>query len=347
MTQKDQLPSLPAFNYYPSKEMLQAFEKAFGTSDRKHERAIVKNHIARTDGMNVNDMLDNLERNIERAKTEKEKQQMTALRSRTVSLMDLSVRLYEEFRENPNSLANWFDAMYKAVEKADTSLLIPDTKILRLPIELAQFIRIEYQETNQQDRELFNRIIFDTLKLDEHKTYFIKTGTFSSKFQFHNARCKEPLEMGEYFQVIQNFAMSVGAGNCVDLVVREYIEDVEDNPTIYNGMPLHTEYRAFVDCDKDEVIGIVPYWNPLVMKRALRMQISDQMEQDYNTYLAHEDVLMSRYNRHVHHVERQLKAVLPHLNLKGKWSIDVMQNGEDFYLIDMATMETSALTELL
>ncbi len=44
--------------------------------------------------------------------------------------------------------------------------------------------------------------------------------------------------MGEYFQVINNFAMEVGAGMSVDIVAREYIEDVEENPTIYNGMPL-------------------------------------------------------------------------------------------------------------
>lgn len=89
---------------------------------------------------------------------------------------------------------------------------MPKTKVERLPVELAQFIRLDYQDTTQESREIFNQIIFKLLELEEDKTYFIKTGTFSSKFQYHNARCTEPLEMGEYFQVVNNFAMEVGAG---------------------------------------------------------------------------------------------------------------------------------------
>lgn len=43
-------------------------------------------------------------------------------------------------------------------------------------------------------------------------------------------------------------------------------------------------------------------------------------------------------------------ALLPALNLRGKWSIDVMVNdvdGEQIYLIDMAPAGTSALVEAL
>lgn len=71
--------------------------------------------------------------------------------------------------------------------------------------------------------------------------------------------------------------MTVGTGHTVDLVVREYIEDVENNPTIYNGMPLRTEFRAFVDWDKNELIGVVPYWHPIVMKHALKSGLSESI----------------------------------------------------------------------
>ena len=37
--------------------------------------------------------------------------------------------------------------------------------------------------------------------------------------------------------------------------------------------------------------------------------------------------------------------MLPEINLTGQWSVDIMQNGNDFYIIDMAPAATSALKE--
>ncbi len=38
-------------------------------------------------------------------------------------------------------------------------------------------------------------------------------------------------------------------------------------PCIYKGLPLHTEYRVFVDADEKKVLGLNPYWEPEVMKQ--------------------------------------------------------------------------------
>lgn len=325
--------------YYPSKQALSALVSQFQTPALKE--AIKPGYIARTDGMNVDEMVDMLEQLAE------QDPKHAGLLSRTLSVSDLSVNLYKRFSENPNSLYNWFPAVQNALENSQSNLKTPLTKTLRLPIELAQFIRIEYQETSQKDKELFNNFIFEQFGLEDDKTYFIKTGTFSSKFQFANAKCSEPREMGEYFQVINNFAMMVGAGHSVDVVVREYIEDVENNPTIYNGMPLRTEFRVFVDCDKDELIGVVPYWHPIVMERALKAGLADSIQADYKTYLSHEDKLTRDYNDNLNRVKQEVKNLLPHLNLTGQYSIDVMKNGDDLYVIDLALMSESALTELL
>lgn len=46
-----------------------------------------------------------------------------------------------------------------------------------------------------------------------------------------------------------------GVSTTNEWVVREFIPDKEGNPCIYKGLPLHTEYRVFVDCDTDEVLG--------------------------------------------------------------------------------------------
>ncbi|MGX1195740.1 hypothetical protein [Metabacillus sp. SLBN-84] len=332
-------PNLPArvndSAYYPSKEMLSEMIQNFQAPITKC--VIRPGFLARTDRFDVDKAVRDLEKHPERA----------GLLSRLLSVSDLSAKTYERFSNNPNSLYNWYPALELALLKSSSDLKTPDTKVLRLPIELAQFIRLEYQETSQTDKDLFNQFIFDQFGLEDGKTYFIKTGTFSSKFQFANAKCSEPREMGEYFQVVNNFAMEVGAGHSVDLVVREYIEDCEDNPTIYNGMPLRTEFRAFVDCDKNELIGIVPYWHPIVMKRALKNGLAESIQADYQTYLAHEDKLTEDYNENLSRVRREITELLPELALSGTYSIDVMKNGEDLYVIDMALMSESALADLL
>lgn len=103
----------------------------------------------------------------------------------------------------------------------------------------------------------------------------------------------------------------------------------------------------FVDCDKDELIGVVPYWHPIVMKRALKAGLSESVQQDYQTYLSHEQKLVDEYNEYLHRVRSEIKTILPNLHLSGTYSIDVMKNGDDLYVIDLALMSESALTELL
>lgn len=321
--------------YYPSKAALSDFVNNMQAAPVRE--AIKSGFIARTDGFDVDEMVAHLETIPEQA----------GLLSRLLSVSDITEKTYDRFADNPNSMYNWLPAVGHALDNTKTDLKSPNTKTLRLPIELAQFIRLEYQNTSQHDKDLFNKFIFDQFELEDGKTYFIKTGNFSSKFQFANAKCYEPREMGEYFQVINNFAMQVGAGNSIDLVVREYIEDKEDNPTIYNGMPLRTEFRAFVDCDKDELIGVVPYWHPIVMKRALKHGLADSIKADYKTYLSHEQTLVDEYNQFLPKVRQEIQNILPNLDLKGKYSVDIMKNGDDLYVIDLALMSESALTELL
>lgn len=341
------LPEKPLENtaYYPSLSQLKQVETLMSTVKSSHlankKSAIKAGFLARTDGFSF----DQIDEMIETAGKHN-----LALQSRMISVSDLTPKLYKRLSENKNSIANWFEPLKTAINNQEF-FKVPQTKILRLPIELAQFIRIEYPETRIEDRDAFNDFIFKAFELEDDKTYFIKTGNFSSKFQFANAKCSEPREMGEYFQVINNFAMEVGAGSTIDLTVREYIEDIENNPTIYNGMPLRTEFRAFVDFDKNEVFGTVPYWDPTVMKNVLKNQaiasLNPNIMQDFQTYLTHEDKLNKEFNTHVTTINKNLEKLIPNINLQGQYSIDVMKNGEDFYVIDMALMSESALVNLL
>lgn len=206
--------------------------------------------------------------------------------------------------------------------------------------------------------DLFCQKIF---RLQKEKEYFVKTGTFSSKYDFRNAHVqgeKEVSELGEYLLFIYNQACQMagplmhpctyGSGTTRSWVVREYIKDLEGNPCIYKGMPLHTEYRVFVDFDTKEILGISPYWKPDIMKQRFGHEKdadSPHNIHDYIIYLKHEKVLMSRYEKYKDKIEEQVQKLLPDIPLTGQWSMDIMQNGTDFYIIDMALAVNSALIE--
>ena len=203
-----------------------------------------------------------------------------------------------------------------------------------------------------------NRYCKRIFKLDEHEDYFIKTGTYSSKYEFRNAHIHDPKEineMGEYFLFLNHLTCSMasplnntcfyGANTTNEWVLRKYIKDKEHNPTIYNGLPLHTEYRVFVDFDADEVLGISPYWRADVMKGKFKNASTPQERHDYVIYQMHEDILQSRYDDSARMILEEIKKILPAVELVGQWSVDVMRNGDDYYIIDMALAENSALND--
>lgn len=202
--------------------------------------------------------------------------------------------------------------------------------------------------------------VFD---LDVNKEYFIKTGTYSSKFDFRNAVVKgesEVKELGEYLLYIHHQANQMagmlnnvsipGVSTTNEWVVREYIPDKENNPCIYKGMPLHTEYRFFIDFDTKEILGVSPYWRSDVMKKSFskeRVGNNPDKAHDYVIYTMHEEVLYDRYNKNLEKVSDEINKLIKNVNLSGQWSLDVMQNGDDFWLIDMALANESALRDVV
>ena len=223
---------------------------------------------------------------------------------------------------------------------------------------MLQLTRLGFETLNPVTKEIVNRYCKRVFKLDEHEDYFIKTGTYSSKYEFRNAHIHDPNEIneiGEYFLFLNHLTCSMasplnntcfyGANTTNEWVLREYIKDKEHNPTIYNGLPLHTEYRVFVDFDADEVLGISPYWRADVMKGKFKNASTPQERHDYVIYQMHEDILQSRYDDSARMILEEIKKILPAVELVGQWSIDVMRNGDDYYIIDMALAENSALND--
>lgn len=99
------------------------------------------------------------------------------------------------------------------------------------------------------------------------------------------------------------------------------------------------------DFDTKEILGASPYWRSDVMKNEFKKVSSPQERHDYVVYKMHEDILNQRYHESVQTVLAELKKVIPRIELTGQWSVDVMRNGNDYYIIDMALAENSALND--
>ena len=279
-----------------------------------------------------------------------------------MDILDLDPILYEMLGCNQNSMSHWLPAITAAANKHGF-FRIPETRIAKVPMPILQLSRLDYASLTPSTLKIVDDWAIKAFDLDVTKTYFIKTGTFSSKFDFRNAKVtgeKEVRELGEYLLFIQHQASCMahptaqpciyGVSTTNEWVVREFIEDTEQNPCIYKGMPLHTEYRVFVDFDTNEILGINPYWDPEVMKHRFSQEddaASPHQRHDYIIYKMHEETLMGRYNTNKGTVLAHIQELLPDVTLKGQWSIDIMQNGDDFWLIDMATADTSALNQCI
>lgn len=273
-----------------------------------------------------------------------------------LDILDLDAITYEIIGTNRNSMGHWFPQLIEAC-RGQEFFKIPATTIVKVPLTLLQLTRQEYGELTPTTIGIVDQWAHKAFDLNDEKEYFIKTGTYSSKFDFRNAHvhgAKEVQELGEYLLFIHTQALQMASPLCHpciygvsttnEWVAREFIEDKEKNPCIYKGLPLHTEYRVFVDCDTDQVIGISPYWEPNTMKQRFGHEAdadSPHQMHDYVVYKAHEETLMQRYQENKDSVLAQIQNILPELNLKGQWSVDVMQNGDDFWIIDMALAEMS------
>ena len=274
-----------------------------------------------------------------------------------LDILDLDDFTYQMLEMNPNSMGFWLPPLVEGLY-GSAFFKVPDTKILRVPITMLQLTRLGFETLNPVTKEIVNRYCQKVFHLDGYEDYFIKTGTYSSKYEFRNAHIHNPKEineMGEYFLFLNHLTCSMasplnnrcfyGANTTNEWVVREYIKDKENNPTIYNGLPLHTEYRVFVDFDTKEILGASPYWRSDVMKNEFKKVSSPQERHDYVVYKMHEDILNQRYHESVQTVLAELKKVIPRIELTGQWSVDVMRNGNDYYIIDMALAENSALND--
>ena len=276
-----------------------------------------------------------------------------------LDILDLDPIMYEILGCNQNAMSHWFPQLKAAVDQQDF-FKVPETKIIKVPLPILQLTRLPYGSLTPITLKIVDDFCMEAFNLDVTKDYFIKTGTYSSKFDFRNAVVRgeqEVRELGEYLLYIHHQANQMasmlnnvsipGVSTTNEWVVREYIADKEDNPCIYKGMPLHTENRFFIDFDTNEILGVSPYWREDVLKKNLDESDEPDKVHDYIIYTAYEDELYKRYDENVAMLTKKVQNFIPTVDLKGQWSLDVMQNGDDFWLIDMALANQSALADVV
>lgn len=291
---------------------------------------------------------------MQETKSQKTKQQMYHMFRQGLDILDVDPITSEIIGMNMNSIGHWFPQLVEA-NMGKGFFQIPKTTIAKLPVSLLQLTRNDFMTLTASTKAIVNRWAMKAFAVNPKEEYFLKTGTYSNKFDFRNCHIHDPkevMEIGEYLLFIHFSALQMasplskpviyGASTTNEWVVREFISDKEGNPSIYKGLPLHTEYRVFIDCDEQQVLGICPYWEPETMKRRFAEYRDGHDIHDEFVYKAYEETLMSRYERNKDMVLDKVHELIQDLHLTGQWSLDIMQNADDFWLIDMGVAERSA-----
>ena len=280
-----------------------------------------------------------------------------------LDILDLDAVTYAMIGTNPNSMGNWLPQIADAAKKQGF-FKVPETTVIQVPITLLQLTRQPFEAMNATTMAIVDRYCMKVFGLDTNKEYFIKTGTYSSKFDFRNCHVhgeKEVRELGEYLLYIHYQALQManplvmptiyGVSTTNEWVVREFIPDKESRPCIYKGMPLRTEFRLFVDFDTKEILGINPYWDPKVMKQRFGHSSDADTKHnvhDYIIYSTFEETLMADYETNKQLILNKTDELVASTEgLSGQWSLDIMKDGNDFYLIDMALAANSAMKECI
>lgn len=354
----ERLTTIPALAPVPEKYVTESDVNALQSGERPQLAGeLIHRQI---DAANYPLLLDMWRRAADPKRSARQRHEAYGMFRTGLDLLDLDPVMYRMLDMNPASIGHWLPALVKANE-GKTFFRIPKTTIAKAPLTLLQLSRVEYESLTAATLDVVDRWAQAAFGLNPDGEYFIKTGTFSSKYDYRNAHVTGPHEVaqiGEYLLYIQSQAVEMagplnepamyGVSTTNEFVVREYVPDRLGLPTIYMGLPLRCEYRCFIDCDTDELLGIHPYWDPEVMNKRFRDApdaSNPHMRHDAVTYAMREPSLMREYGESKDLVAAHVRELLPGLGLAGQWSLDIMRDGDDCWLIDMAPAERSTYYE--
>lgn len=248
-------------------------------------------------------------------------------------MKEISRKVYNEELRNKNNFSYWYPRII------DTPLSMAKSIYHKFSYEEREIIDVDYDKVDfKQIREILKPVLE---QMNVRKTYSIKNGTFSGKFNFEDSIATVENLEEKFYKVNYGSAM-VGAGGDTEIVVREFIPyNSCRTPKIYNGLPLRPEFRVFYDMSKKKVLYTVNYWD----YDYCRPHICDKTDQIVFDY--YKEYLEEKFNEYKDKVEELISK--SKFDLSGKWSIDIMLNEiEDnkLYLIDMAEASKSAYYDI-
>ena len=282
--------------------------------------------------------------------------------------VDIEKDMYKGSLEDLNNFRNWFYKIKDGGIDSSKELKVPESQSIDISLDWYMWLKSD----NYSDEKIkeFNDYLLSKLSLSPNVKYFMKTGNFSNKFDFSKCMVTDTSNIGAQFLDLFYTSMCVGATPQPTIVIREYIES-ESKLSIYNGMPLRSEFRYFYDFDKRELLGVAKYWHDMEMLTLVdyRMKeipslqsVKDLIEilkesekrisplkiikmEEYLVYREFNESYDTYYSDNKDRIGEILNRNLKRVDLSGKWSVDVMVENGDLYVIDMALMQNSALVD--
>jgi len=257
-----------------------------------------------------------------------------------IGVEDICSNPREWYENDINNISYWFPKI------ENCGIDVPRTKIIQVPNDVLQAFFMDHHDKDKEKILSFvEEQIMPVLTDMNLFFFFMKIGTFSNKFDFRGS-CKCRAEKYEIMEQLSNIAYTsetFGAQGLSEIAIREFISDwyyIEKNiPCIYNGMPLRPEFRVFYDFDEHKVLYSVNYWDWDYCHKRISDNITDKIIYEY-----YYDTINQFFIDNKDKVEKMVATCMKGVNLKERWSIDIMwdEQSKTYYLIDMATAQTSA-----
>ena len=258
--------------------------------------------------------------------------------------------LFEECRKNPNAFEHWYPRLSKCFE-TPKSVFIPLDREWFEWLLSDNYSRHQIEEFGCWLKSMMHEVGADNLMYP----LFLKGSCNSNKFSFKSCII-EHADISNYDlgkKALDTFYF----GMCGDrfqsgFVFREYIHyDTRPDKTIYSGLPLRCEFRAFYDFPNHSVMRVFPYWDENELARVL--PYLPQTEKD--NFLSAAPEMRKTFETQKNRVAETVAAALQDFSslpadvpCADVWSLDFMlDESNKLWFIDAAEGPLSAFWERL
>lgn len=245
-------------------------------------------------------------------------------------------RLFEEVNADPNNFKFWASAL---------NPLFKSPASYEVPLTLEWFTWLISDSYTDEMIVKFGQYLIDKLRkslLFQKSPLFLKGQTFSNKYTFSNCVIQDPNNALDVGSKALNIFYTGLCGDRIEsgFVFREFIDPNNALEAIYDGMPLHTEFRVFYNFDTHRIIRVFPYWDAETMKEALAKRAPN----DYDSFVSAVPRLEKDFIQNQQRVQKCVEDTLqnhemkvPYTGFANIWSLDFMLSlSGDIWFIDAA-----------